>query len=1471
MKKNTTSNPKAKKESVNETAEKKSSTGEGNKKNFLVVGLGASAGGVKALQEFFATMPPNSGMAFVVILHLSPEHESSLAEIIQAQTAMPVVKVTETHQVEPNHVYVIPPNSQLEMFDGVVRCVASNGKSGARVAVDTFFRTLADVYERNGVCIVLSGTGTDGTIGLKHIKERNGFAIVQDPQDAEYDGMPRSAIATKLVDWILPVRRMPEYLINFRDSSERLHLTDGDDRKVAKEIQADESLREILTILRVRTGHDFSNYKTPTLIRRIARHLQIHNLEDIPSYLTFLRANPNEIQSLMKNLLINVTNFFRDKEAFAALEQEIIPNLFAEKKSRDTVRVWSCGCASGEEAYSLAMLLSEYAYRLSDPPRIQVFATDVDEDAISEARENRYPESIEADVSPERLKRFFVKEGNYYRIKKELREMILFAPHNVLRDPPFSRLDLISCRNLLIYLNRETQERVMEIFHFALVPNGYLFLGSSETADSVPNLFGAINKKYRIYSRRPVHTGLAVPPKMPQVGQWQVTLPQRKPYGIRRDAAFSLGEVHYKLLESIAPPAILVNSDFTLLYLSDSASRFVRMKGGEPSNNLLKLVHPDLLPDLRAALFAAQRRHKVSEFENVRAVIEGAETFVNLTVRPVEIDNEARDFMLVIFEENKLEKTEEKSKEKKSIRVHTKDDAMEAVVRQLEEELFRTKTQLRATIEQHEVSIEELKASNEELQAINEELRSTTEELETSKEELQSVNEELTTVNHELKEKMDETTRTNSDLQNLMASTDIATLFLDRHLNIKRITPPVEKLFNITPADAGRPLEHFTHKLQYENLVADAEQSLRSLSMLEREIQDHANRTFMARFLPYRTVDDRIEGVVLNFIDITERKRAEEAKFFLAAIVESSEDSMLTVNFDGIITSWNKGSEKLYGYTAREAIGKPLAMLSLPEDLKLVLSKVDEIKHNQRVKIFDSIRLHKDGHEMNLEVVLSPVRNDKDQIIGVSTLARDVTEQREADETLRKSEEKYRTLFNSIDEGYCIIEVLFDKRGNPYDWRFLEVNPAFEKNSGLKNAAGKNMLEMTPNIEPKWFDIYGSIARSGEPLRREEHSAALKRWFNLYAFPVGAPEENKVAVIFTDITRNKETEEALRKGEEHLNLILESTKDYAIITFDLKGRITRWNAGAEKIFGWTEAEAIGQTTHLIFTREDCVAKEPEKEMAHALKDGRAEDERWHIRKDGSRFYASGVMQQLRDGKLEGFVKICRDETVRLKTEKAMREKELLQQFVAAQENERDRIARDIHDHLGQQLTALRLRLEAVKKMCDDAAVCDEIEIIQESAAQLDRDIDFIAWELRPAALADLGLRATLANFIREWSNYTGIKAEFHTTGLSRTNIDFDSETNLYRIAQEALNNIHKHANAKKVSVLLEKRNGKIVLIVEDDGIGFNKENKKIKSKGIGLSGMSERAKILGGELEIESEPGSGTTVFARVPLKENES
>lgn len=1220
-----------------------------NNHDFFVVGLGASAGGIKALEGFFEHLPTPSGMAFVVILHLSPHHESHLAELIQRKTSMPVIQVQETVRVEPDHVYVIPPAKHLAMSDSHIKVMAPKSEKGKRSPIDLFFRSMSQAFLHHGIGIVLSGTGTDGTLGLRRLKENSGISIAQDPQEAEYEGMPRSAIASGMVDFVLPVGQIPEKLLVVRNASREIQLPPEGD-KLPKGTEAD-ALRGVLTYLRLRTGHDFSNYKQSTVVRRITRRMQVNTVVTLAAYAQYLRDHPTEVRHLLSDLLITVTNFFRDQEAFDVLAREVVPKLFSGKEAGEQVRIWVMGCATGEEAYSLAMLLQEYTGHHDLETHVQIFATDIDEESITQAREGLFPETISTDVSPERLRRFFTEEGTHYRIKKEIREMVLFAPHNILRDPPFSKLDLISCRNVLIYLNREMQERVLEIFHFSLRPNGFLFLGSSESADGASELFRPVDKKQRIFQRRAVAQSPFVA-AMPIGGKWDFKPPTMPTPPDR--PTFSYGELHQLLLEEFSPPSILVNQGYDIVHLSESAARYLRFAGGEPSRNLLKAVHPDLRLDLRAALFTASQEGRPAETRPLSVSLAGEPQRVNLIVRPVMQPDALRGFLVIIFDEDgRPRKTVAAPPEAEGDSQVSETDSM---IRRLEDELQRAKDQLRTTIEQYETSTEELKASNEELQAINEELRSTTEELETSKEELQSVNEELTTVNHELKEKVDEVIRANSDLQNLMAATDIGTIFLDRAMRIKRFTPIVTQLFNIIELDVGRPLSHLTHQLDYDHLSADAAQVLQTLIPFEREVHRTDGRWYILRILPYRTLQDKIDGVVVTFVDITERKCAQSQ-------VEAS--------------------------------------------------------------------------------------------------------------------------------------------------------------------------------------------------------------------------------------------------EEHLRLLVESVADYAIFTLDREGRILTWNPGAKKIFGFKEPEALGQSWNLLFTPEDRANGLPQREFQQALAAGRAEDERWHMRKDGSRFYASGVIAPLRVGQeVVGYVKVLRDLTERREREEALhrahgelevrindrtQELEASNQQLQAEtierrnadaqikellhriEMERHRISRDLHDLLGQQLTALRLNLEMFKERSGDpAALKQQIERAQTIAQQLDSEVDFMIWELRPSVLGELGLVAALENFIQEWSRHFGIAAEFHTTGLAGSRLPVDVKTNLYRITQEALTNVFKHTKAKQVAVILERREHEVALIIEDDGQGFEPQEELSQRRGLGLVSMRERAEAIGGKWEIESATGQGTTIFVRVPHDEDD-
>jgi two-component system, chemotaxis family, CheB/CheR fusion protein len=1188
----------------------------------FVVGLGASAGGIEALREFFAHVTPGSGTAYVVILHLSPDHESRLAEVLQTTATIPVTQVTERTTIEVDRVYVVPPNKLLALDHQSIMVAEMTLPEQRRAPVDLFFRSLADAQRARAICVVLSGTGPNGSSGLKRVKQYGGVVIVQDPEEAEYGEMPRNSIATGLVDFVLPIAAIPDKI---RWCQQRLGVDIEDSADVATVMADPEALRNILTLLRERTGQDFSNYKPSTIQRRVERRVHLRNLPSLSDYARTLREDADEAVALMKDLLISVTNFFRDPASFEVFMRAVVPRLFLHKGSQDQVRAWVAGCATGEEAYSIAMLLTEYASLSPDSPTIQVFATDLDEQSIAMAREARYTVADVADLSEERLQRFFTREADGYRVRRELRETVLFAHHNLIKDPPFSHLDLVSCRNLLIYLNRSAQLRALETFHFALRSGGYLFLGTSESPDVSDELFAVVDKGAHLYEARSATSRLNV-----RLAEHQPLAPVRMPARTpetRVADRISAGELHQRLLEQYAPPSVVINEEHYVLHMSQRAGRFMHIVGGEPTRDLLRMVRDELRPDLRAALHQAMRERTIVEVKDVATVLENGEHRVDITVYPVlwEADP-ARGHLLVTFDEKGDQRRFEE----------TRRVASGPVTAHLEDELMRVKQQLRATIEQYETYVEEAKASNEELQAMNEELRSAAEELETSKEELQSVNEELTTVNQELKIKIEELGLTNDNFQNLINSTDIGTIFLDRDLRVKLSTPTASHSFNLLRTDVGRPLSDITSQLRYDNLHSDVRQVLDDLRTIDREVQTEDGKWTLTRIRPYRTMDDRIDGVVITFQDITQRRHA----------------------------------------------------------------------------------------------------------------------------------------------------------------------------------------------------------------------------------------------------------------EDRLRLLIDGATEYAIFTMTNTGEIDSWNSGAERMFGYRADEIIGQNVETLFTPEDRAAGVPAGELKKAAASGRTVDERFHARRDGSRFYCSASTIAL--GEKMGFAKIARDLSAQQQTAEALRVVEaefevrvrertdaltaevqardsaharvtdLLRRIVTAQEDERARIARDLHDQLGQQLTALRLGLQRHRnRLAATVTVDEDVDRALSLADRIETDLDFLSWQLRPAVLDDLGLSAALPLFVREWSEYHGVPAEYRSGGYASGVLGQDAELVFYRVAQEALNNVTKHAHASRVDVMLEARDGSVVLVVEDDGVGFDLSDRETRNKGIGIVGMQERASLIGATLQVESKPGDGTSVFLR--------
>ncbi len=947
-----------------------------------ICAIGASAGGVVALRALFQHLPEDLGLAYVIIVHLSPEHPSALADILASCTRMPVHQVDDAPELGRDRVYVIPPDRELVIDGNRITAREFTQPRGFRAPVDVFFRSIASA-RGDGMAVVLSGAGSDGASGVRAVTEAGGVVFVQDPEDAEFSAMPQNALTTGVVNFVAPIPLLAERIAEVAQSKDSVASIDEDG--IAND------LRRIVAFLRSRTGHDFASYKRATVMRRVLRRMQVCRVTDMAAYAERVRAIPEEAQALFDDLLISVTQFFRDEAAFDHLGQAI--GSLLEAPGDEGIRAWSIGCATGEEAYSLAILLLEEAERRNASVPIQVFASDLDEGALATARAGRYPRTIEADVSEKRLRRFFVDEGTHYRISRRVRDVVLFATHSVLKEPPFLRLDLVSCRNLLIYLERSLQEQLLQLFHYALNEGGILFLGSAETAESAQDHFIAADRDARIYRAR--FRAERRMPVLPRSGaEYHTFLPEpARPRD--RDPDARPKQLHSSALESAAPPSALVDKAQQIVHLSPGAGRFILHSGGTFSGKLSNVVRPELRLNLRIALDRALGVKLPTLTLATPTDFDGDTREIAIHVTPVASETSHGPMALVVFLDGG------------PYQQHAAQDDLTDIsrdhVRHLRTELTTAQEALTASRGEHETAIEDLRAANEELQSINEEYRSTSEELETSKEELQSMNEELQTVNAELKGKLESISTAHSDLMNLIAATEIGTLFLDSRLRIRMFTPPMSDLFNITDMDIGRPVTDFSHSLSYESLEVDARRVLRDLDVVETEIQSRDGRWFMMRLRPYRTVEDRIEGVVATWVDITRRLEIERQ--------------------------------------------------------------------------------------------------------------------------LKESQEHYQVLFNSIDEGFVIIEVIFDENGNGHDYRFVRINDAFERQTGLRDVIGRTARELVPGHEEHWYEIYGRIANAGRPERFEAPAGALDRYYDVYAFPFGERPDNRLGVLFRDVGERKRAEQ----------------------------------------------------------------------------------------------------------------------------------------------------------------------------------------------------------------------------------------------------------------------------------------------------------------------------------------------------------
>ena len=831
---------------------------------FPIVGIGASAGGLEALEMFLSRIPDKSGLAIVIIQHLDPTHKGIMVELLQRATTLPVIQVTNHLRVQPDHVYVIPPNKNMSILHGTLHLFEPTAPRGLRLPIDFFLRSLADDLQAQSIGVILSGMGSDGTLGLRAIKEKSGAVFIQDPASAKFDGMPRSAIDAGLADVVASVEDLPERILAYIRHTPRAIRKD-----IILESKVQSALEKIFILLRAQTGHDFSLYKKSTVYRRIERRMGLHQIDRIATYVNFLQENPQETQLLFKELLIGVTSFFRDATAWEQLKKKVFPALLEGRRGGGQLRAWAPGCSTGEEAYSLAICFKEALEQCKPPGNfsLQIFATDLDKDAIDKARMGFYPGNIAADVSPERLRSFFVKDGQGYRVGKEIREMVVFAPQNVIMDPPFTKLDVLICRNLLIYLALELQKKLIPLFHYSLNPGGYLFLGSAETVGAFTDIFTPLDMKARIYQR--LDTALRIEPVefpssfYPPAAGAQIEPSTQKPTPNLQALADQLLLSHY------APAAALTNDKGDILYISGRTGKYLEPAAGKANWNIFVMAREGLRYELGGAFQKALQGKDVIRLKGLEVKSNGGSQVIDVTVQPLSEPEALRRMVMIVF----TEVPTPPEKNKTVIPSHA--SPRNARVAELEQELQHTIEQVQSTREEMQTSQEELKSTNEELQSANEELQSTNEELTTSKEEMQSMNEELQTVNNELQAKVEELSRSSNDMKNLLDSTDIATLFLDNLLKVRRFTSHTAKIIKLIPSDVGRPITDITSDLQYPELAEDVAEVLRNLVFKEKQVAARNGLWFTVRIMPYRTLENRIDGVVITFTDITVAKSLE--------------------------------------------------------------------------------------------------------------------------------------------------------------------------------------------------------------------------------------------------------------------------------------------------------------------------------------------------------------------------------------------------------------------------------------------------------------------------------------------------------------------------------------------------------------------------------------------------------------------
>ncbi|NVO18494.1 MAG: PAS domain-containing protein [Bacteroidetes bacterium] len=1033
--------------------------------DFPVVGIGASAGGLEALQEFFKSMPEDPGVAFIIVQHLSPDYKSLMDELLARHTKMVIHRVEDGMMVEENHIYLIPPRMNMTIFHGKLLLTEQAPGRSLNLPIDIFLRSLAKDQEKNAIGIILSGTGSDGTLGIRAIKEFGGIAMVQDDQSAKFDGMPRSSISTGMVDLILPPAKLADELVNYVK-----HPLIRKTEQIEHQINKDENqLSKVISILRDHRGVDFSNYKEATIIRRLEKRISINRFDQIDDYVRFLADNPKEINFLFNELLIGVTRFFRDEDAFNKLSDEVLGNLFKQISENDALRLWVAGCSTGEEAYSIAILLKEYMQKNSILKDVKIFATDIDTRSLEYAGTGLYPDSIASDISPDRINKYFTHKGERYQVNDSIRSMVIFARHNILQDPPFSKIDLISCRNLLIYLNNHVQQKVLAMFYLSLVPSGYLFLGSSESLGNMSDGFTIIDNKSRIYRHQPGFRpymidslGIAPAQKLrAELKNSDSYIPRSKVKLVNLESIFS------EILGDFAPPSVIVDENLDIVHTIHQVSKFVTLPVGQVSLNLIKMLPKELGILVSSLLRRAEKSKQEVVLEKIE-VPELIDKLLTISCKKIADKKSGDLFYIVSFIEN-----ERKSKTL-PIRSIKKIDVNE----QYQERIEELERELQYKSENLQAAVEELETSNEELQSSNEELIASNEELQSTNEELQSVNEELYTVNSEHLKKIEELTEANADMDNLLKNTHIGTLFLDRDLTIRKVNKVASELTNILNTDIGRPIHHLSYDHLYKNFIADVQAVIESLKAINVEVQDKHKNWYLMRIIPYRTAENAVDGIIITFVDTTSLRKSEYH------VQELSERLRMAMEVGGISHwEWNCQANMVTSGDARSTmIGYEQGEIgSKAEDWARLIHPDDQARVRQALNDHFSGKAEAYEAEYRIRsrsgeycwykekggIIKRDVRGKPLVLSGVvmnitsekKLLENKTIENKQAENVQLETVEKYDKLFSNNELGV----LLYDHKG-----KIIGANPAAERILGISLELLKNLKA----IDPGWKTLH---------------------------------------------------------------------------------------------------------------------------------------------------------------------------------------------------------------------------------------------------------------------------------------------------------------------------------------------------------------------------------------------------------------